>query len=76
MPSSYYASTKAKAIQLVRENRADVPTELAAITAAVGRMGVSAETLRLWIRQDEFDSGKVPGVTLDESKEICALSGR
>jgi transposase len=52
MPGSRYdASTKAKAIRLVREHAGDYPTRWAAITAVSGRLGVSAETLRKWIRQ-------------------------
>ena len=67
------ASTKAKAIRLVREHRGDYPTEYAAITAVAGRLGMSPETLRLWIRQDEVDSGRAAGVTKGESKEIRDL---
>jgi transposase len=73
MPSRYDASTKAKAIRLVREHRAGCPTEYAAITAVAGRLGMNRETLRQWIRQDEVDSGKAPGVTAGESKEIRDL---
>lgn len=73
MPSRYDASTKAKAIRLVREHRADYPTEYAAITAVAGRLGMSAETLRLWIRQDEVDSGQAAGVTTRESQEVREL---
>ncbi len=74
MPSRYDASTKVKAIRLVREHRAGYPTEYAAITAVAGRLGMSAETLRLWIRRDEADSGQAAGVSAEESKEICDLN--
>jgi transposase len=60
MPSKYEASTKAKAIRLVREHAGDYPTEWAAITAVSGRLGMSAETLRKWIRQAEVDEGTAP----------------
>jgi transposase len=73
MPSRYDASTRVKAIRLVREHRGDYPSEYAAITAVAGRLGMTAETLRLWIRQDEVDSGKTAGVTTEESKEIRDL---
>jgi transposase len=74
MPSRYDASTKAKAIRLVREHRADYPTEYAAITAVAGRLGMTPETLRLWIRQDEVDSGKAaePGVGQVDGAELRA----
>jgi transposase len=73
MPSRYDANTKAKAVRLVREHRADYPTEYAAITAVAGRLGMSPETLRLWIRQDEVDSGRASGVTTEASKEVREL---
>ena len=73
MASRYDASTRAKAVRLVREHRADYPTEYAAITAVAGRLGMSPETLRLWIRQDEVDSGQAAGVTTAESKEVREL---
>ncbi len=73
MPSRYDASTKARAIRLVREHRADYPAEYAAITAVAGRLGMSPETLRLWIRQNEVDSGKAAGVTTEEPEEVRGL---
>ena len=73
MPSKYDASTRAKAIRLVREHAGDYPTEWAAITAVSGRLGMSAETLRKWIRQAEIDAGEKPGTTTQESAEIREL---
>jgi len=61
MPGSRYdASTKAKAIRLVREHVGDYPTQWAAIKAVSGRLGMSSETLRKWIRQAEVDEGVAP----------------
>jgi transposase len=74
MPGSRYdASTKAKAIRLVREHAGDYPTQWAAITAVSGRLGMSAETLRKWIRQAEVEEGKAAGVSSAESAEIREL---
>jgi len=50
-----------RAIRLVREHAGDYPSEYAAITAVAGRLGMTAETLRKWIRQAEVDGGKAPG---------------
>ena len=74
MPGSRYdASTKAKAIRLVREHAGDYPTQWAAITAVSARLGMSGETLRKWIRQAEVDEGTAPGVTSAEAAEIREL---
>jgi transposase len=73
MPSKYDASTRAKAIRLVYGHAGDYPTEWAAITAVSGRLGMSAETLRKWIRQAEVDAGEKPGMTTQEAAEIREL---
>lgn len=73
MPVKYNQDTKAKAIRLVREHAGDYESEYAAITAVAGRLGMSAETLRKWIRRAEVDEGKAPGVTSSESVEIREL---
>jgi len=73
MPNRYDASTKAKAIRLVREHAGDYPTEWAAITAVAGRLGMSAETVRKWLRQAEVDAGQAPGVTTAEAAEVREL---
>jgi len=77
MPGSRYdAGTKARAIRLVREHAGDYPTQWAAIKAVSGRLGMSSETLRKWIRQAEVDEGTAPGVTSAESVEIRELRRR
>src|SRR5436305_13005233 len=74
MPGSRYdASTKAKAVRLVREHAGEYPTQWASITAVSGRLGMSSETLRKWIRQAEVDAGEKPGTTSEESREIREL---
>jgi len=63
MPVRYNQDTRAKAIRLVREHAGEYPSEYAAITAVAGRLGMSAETLRKWLRQAAVDEGQAPGVT-------------
>ena len=38
-----------------------------------GRLGVNAETLRLWQRRAEVDAGRRPGITTEEQAEIRRL---
>jgi transposase len=73
MRVKYDKDTKAKAVRLVRDHAADYESEWAAISAVAGRMGMSAETLRKWIRQADVDEGKTAGVTSSESAEIREL---
>ncbi len=73
MPSRYEADTKAKAVRLVRDHAADYESEWAAITAVSGRLGMTAETLRKWVRQAEVDAGQAPGVPTESAREIREL---
>ena len=73
MPVKYDQETKAKAIRLVREHAGDYPSEYAAITAVARRLGMTAETLRKWIRQAEIDEGQGPGVSSEAAREIREL---
>ena len=73
MPVKYNQETRARAIRLVREHAGEYPSEYAAITAVAGRLGMSAETLRKWIRQAAVDDGTAAGVTSNESAEIREL---
>jgi transposase len=73
MPSRYDENTKAKAVRLVREHRDDYETEWAAMRAISSRLGMSAETLRKWVRQDEVDHGEAVGVPTETARELREL---
>jgi transposase len=73
MPSRYDQDTKAKAIRLFRDHAGDYGSEWAAMCAIAGRLGMSAETLRKWIRQAEVDAGQAAGVPAESVREIREL---
>jgi transposase len=73
MPSKYDENTKAKAVRLVREHRDDYETEWAAMRAISARLGMSAETLRKWVRQAEVDDGEAAGVPTEAARELREL---
>jgi transposase len=73
MPSKYDEQTRAKAVRLVTEHVEDYDSEWAAIVAVSGRLGMTAETLRRWVRQAAVDAGKAGGVTSESAREIREL---
>jgi transposase len=73
MPVKYDQETRARTIRLVREHAGDYPSEYAAITAVARRLGMTAETLRKWLRQAGIDEGQAPGVTSEAAREIREL---
>jgi transposase-like protein len=56
--SKYDPETRGKAVRLVLEHRDAYPSEWAAITAVSKRLGMNAETLRNWIRQQQVRAAR------------------
>ena len=62
----YDPEFRARAVELVRTRglpRAQVARDL----------GINVETLRLWVKQAEIDTGQRDGVTSDEKAELARL---
>src|ERR671933_2137677 len=69
----YPPELRERAMRLVREHRDEHPSEWATIQSIAGKLGMTPETLRLWVRRDEVDYGKRPGVTSAERQRIREL---
>lgn len=73
MPRKFDVETRSKAVRLVRDHAGDYASEYEAIRTIAGRLGMSAETLRKWVRQAEVDDGQVEGTTSAAAREIREL---
>ena len=73
MPRQYDEKTKARAIRLVVDHRDDYASEYEAVRTVASRLGMSAETLRKWLRQAEVDAGNRDGLTTSAAREIRDL---
>jgi len=69
----YPAEVRERAVRLVMEHRGEYQTEWAAITSIAQKCGMTAETLRKWVRQSEVDGGRRPGVSSEEAQRIKEL---
>jgi len=76
MASRYDENTKARAVRLVREHVGDYTTEWAAMKAISARLGMSAETLRKWVRQADVDTGEAASVPTEMARELRELRRR
>jgi transposase len=72
-PSRHPAELRERAVRLVAERRDEYRSEWAAISSIAEKFGVTAETLRLWVRRAQIDQGQRPGTTSDESAELKRL---
>ena len=68
----YPAELRERAVRLVREHAAEHASLAAAIRSVAAKIGCSAETLRLWVRQAGRDAGRQDGHG-DERERIRAL---
>ena len=62
-----------RAVRLVQEHQGEYATQWAAITSIASKIGCSPETLRLWVRRTERDTGKRPGLTTEEQDRLKIL---
>jgi transposase len=71
--SKFSPEQRARAVRLVAEGRSAHSSEWAAIESVAEKIGVTAETLRKWVRRAEVDGGTRPGITSEESAELKRL---
>jgi transposase len=69
----YPPELRERAMRLVREHRDEHPSEWAAIESIAGKLGMTPETLRKWLRRDAVDHGRRPGVISSERERIRDL---
>lgn len=70
----YPTRLKREAISIYYKCRPDHDTDWAAMGYVARLLEIAAtDTLRKWVRQDEIDRGKRPGVTSEESAQIGHL---
>ena len=69
----YPPELRERAMRLVREHRDEHPSEWAAIQSVAGKLGMTAETLRKWVRRDEIDHRQRPGATSGERERVREL---
>ncbi len=59
-----------RAVRMVAEHRDDYPSEWAAVTSIAGKLGMTAETLRVWVRRPQIDGEDGPGLSIEERQRL------
>ena len=71
--TKYPAEMRERAVRLVFEQQDRHESQYAAIVSVAEKLGCTAETVRKWVRQEERDAGKRPGLTTSERERMKEL---
>jgi transposase len=69
----YPAEVRERATRMVFEHQREYESQWAAIVSISGKLGMTSETLRKWVRQAEIDGGARTGVSSAEAERVKAL---
>ena len=69
----FSAEVRERAVRLVQEQQGAHETPWAAIRSIAEKIGCSPESLRLWLRRTERDTGQRPGLKTEERERLQAL---
>ena len=69
----YSPEMRARAVRMVQEHQGSYETQSAAVAAIAPKIGCIPETLKIWVRQTERDSGMRDGATSAERDRIKDL---
>jgi transposase len=71
--SRHPREVRERAVALVGETQSDYGSQWEAIVSIAGKIGVSAESLRRWVRQAEVDAGQRAGTTSGDVEALREL---
>ena len=71
--SRYSPEVRERAVRMVVDHIDDYSSEWAAMTSVATKLGMTPETLRIWVRRAQIDGGLRPGLSTDERKRLKEL---
>jgi len=69
----YPVEVRERAVRMVLEHEEEYDSQWAAISSIAGKLGMTPETLRKWVRRAETDEGRRPGLTTSERERVKEL---
>lgn len=75
-PGRYPAEVRERAVRMVFEHQGEYPSQWKAIESIAKKLSINHETLRIWVRRAETDTGARPGLTTDERDRMLRPRAR
>jgi len=72
-PNRYSPEVRERSVRLVLDQADKHSSQWAAIQSVASKIGCTAETLRKWVRQAEYDAGTRDGLTTSERERMKLL---
>ena len=72
-PHTFPKEVRERAVRMVLDHREEYDSEWAAMRSIAEKFGMSAETLRKYVRQGEMDEGRRTGLTSEERARMKEL---
>ena len=69
----YPDELRERAVRMVLDHEEEYGSQWEAICSVAEKLGPQAETVRLWVRRAETDSGRRPGPTTEQLVELKRL---
>jgi len=69
----YPPEVRERAVRMVFDHQGEYSSQWKAIESIAAKLSINHETLRIWVRRAETDSGQRPGLTTDERSRLKSL---
>jgi transposase-like protein len=58
----HFPEVRERTVRMVAEHRDEYPSDRAAVTSIAGKLGMTPETLRIWVCRTQINEGLRPGL--------------